>query len=132
VRKGLARRILLTGDAAAVADPLTREGIRYGLLTGLWAAASVLGGRVAAYPERLESELGEEMEKAGHARDLFFESSIGRWAVPLSSVHPGIRRVMGDLLACRQPYTGLRGRLLRAAVGVGKTPTSRPRTPSAP
>jgi menaquinone-9 beta-reductase len=117
VRRGLARRILLAGDAAAVADPLTREGIRYGLLTGLWAAESLLAGRPAAYPERLESELGEDMEKAGHARDLFFESSIGRWAVPLSSLHPGIRSVMGDLLACRQPYTGLRRRLLRAAVG---------------
>jgi flavin-dependent dehydrogenase len=128
VRKGLARRILLTGDAAAVADPLTREGIRYGLLTGLWAAESLLAGRAAAYPERLESELQTEMEKAHQAREVFFESSIGRWAVPLSGLHPGIRRVLGDLLACRQPYTGLRRRLLREAV----TLTSRSRTPSAP
>jgi flavin-dependent dehydrogenase len=126
VRRGIARRILLTGDAAAVADPLTREGIRYGLLTGLWAAESLLAGRAAAYPERLEGTLQEDMEKAGHARDLFFESSIGRWAVPLSSLHPGIRRVLADLLACRQPYTGLRRRLLRAAL------TSPTRTPSAP
>lgn len=122
VRRGLARRILLAGDAAAVADPLTREGIRYGLLTGLWAAESLLAGRAAAYPERLESELGEEMEKAGHAREIFFEGSIGRWAVPLAGVHPGIRRVLGDLLACRQPYRGLRRRLLRAAVGGGPAP----------
>ena len=125
MRRGLARRILLIGDAAAVADPLTREGIRYGLLTGLWAAESLLAGRAAAYPERLETELQAEMEKAHQARDVFFESSIGRWAVPLSRLHPGIRRVLGDLLACRQPYTGLRRRLVRAI-------TSRPRTPSAP
>jgi flavin-dependent dehydrogenase len=118
VRRALGRRILLAGDAAAVADPLTREGIRYGLLTGLWAAESLLDRRPAAYPERLELELQEEMEKAGHARDLFFEGAIGRWVVPLSGVHPGIRSVLADLLACRQPYTGLRRRLLGAAIGV--------------
>jgi flavin-dependent dehydrogenase len=112
-----------------VADPLTREGIRYGLLTGRWAAESLLEGRPAAYPERLEAELREDMEKAGHARDLFFEGAVGRWTVPLSRVHPGIRRVLSDLLACRQPYTGLRRRLLGAAVGL---PTSRTHTPSGP
>jgi flavin-dependent dehydrogenase len=106
------------GDAAAVADPLTREGIRYGLLTGLWAAESLLAGRPAAYAERLESELREEMEKAAQARGLFLEGAIGRWAVPMARAHPGIRRVLNDLLTCRQPYTGLRRRLLRAAVGM--------------
>ncbi len=119
VRRGLASRVLLTGDAAAVADPLTREGIRYGLLTGLWAGESLLAGRPAAYLERLEIELQAEMEKAHQARDVFFESSIGRWAVPLSGLHPGIQRVLGDLLACRQPYTGLRRRLVRAALDWG-------------
>ncbi len=129
VHRGLSRRVLLAGDAAAVADPLTREGIRYGLLTGRWAAESLLAGRPAAYPERLEAELREEMEKAGHARDLFFEGAIGRWTVPVSRAHPGIRRVLSDLLACRQPYTGLRRRLLGAAVGLS---TSRTHTPSGP
>ncbi len=57
VRRALGGRILLVGDAAAVADPLTREGIRYGLLTGRWAAESLLAGRPEAYAERLESEL---------------------------------------------------------------------------
>ena len=117
VRRALGRRILLTGDAAALADPLTREGIRYGLLSGLWAAESLLAGRPESYPDRLESELGEEMEKAHRARDLFFEGSVGQWMVPVSRLHPGIRRVLADLLACRQPYTGLRRRLVGAALG---------------
>jgi len=37
--------------------------------------------------------------------------------VPVARPHPGIRRVLGNLLACRQPYEGLRRRLLKAAVG---------------
>jgi hypothetical protein len=34
--------------------------------------------------------------------------------VPLARLHPGVRGVLGDLLACRQPYRGLTRRLLRA------------------
>jgi flavin-dependent dehydrogenase len=116
VRKGLDRRILLAGDAAALADPLTREGIRYGMLSGLWAAESLLAARPESYPDRLESELGEEMTKAHRARDVFFEGSVGQWMVPASRLHPGVRRVLTDLLACRQTYTGLKRRLIGAAV----------------
>ncbi len=116
VRTALGARLLLAGDAAALADPLTREGIRYGLLSGQWAAESLLAGRPERYPERLEQELGGEMARAHRARDLFFERPLGQWMVPSARVHPGIRRVLADLLACRQPYRGLRRRLLRAAV----------------
>ena len=116
VRRGLQRRVLLAGDAAALADPLTREGIRYGMLSGLQAAESLLEGRPEGYPERLRLEWEGEMERAAAARDLFFEGSVGRWMVPVARVHPGVRRVLGDLLACRQPYTGLRRRLVRAAM----------------
>jgi flavin-dependent dehydrogenase len=117
VRQGLARRVLLAGDAAALADPLTREGIRYGMLSGLWAAEALVEGHPETYPDRLAAGLAAEMEKAARARDLFFEGPIGQWMVPVCRAHPGIRRVLGDLLACRQGYAGLKGRLLRAAVG---------------
>jgi menaquinone-9 beta-reductase len=111
VRRGLDRRVLLAGDAAAVADPLTREGIRYGLLSGTWAAEQLLAGDPGRYPERLEAELGGELERAGHARALFFDGPVGQWMVPMARAHAGIRQVLGDLLACRQPYRGLRRRL---------------------
>jgi flavin-dependent dehydrogenase len=116
IRRGLARRILLAGDAAALADPLTREGIRYGFLSGLWAAESLLAGAPESYPERIEHELGGELSRAERARDLFFEGGVGRWMVPFARIHPGIRGVLSDLLACRQPYQGLRRRLVRAVV----------------
>ena len=131
VEAGVARRALLVGDAAAVADPLTREGIRYGMLSGLWAAESLLAGTPETYPERLSVELGEEMERAARARSLFFDDPIGQWMVPVSRLHPGIRQVLSDLLACRQPYRGLRRRLLVSALSVRPAPR-RTRTPSAP
>ncbi len=116
VRRGLARRILLAGDAAAVADPLTREGIRYGLLSGTWAAEHLLAGEPERYPERLDAELGGELGRAGRARSAFFESPVGQWMVPVARVLPGVRQVLGDLLACRQPYRGLRRRLARDSI----------------
>ncbi len=117
VRRALARRVLLVGDAAALADPLTREGIRYGMLSGLWAAESLEAGTPERYAGKLDAELTPELERAGQARALFFDAAVGRWMVPVARRHPGVRRVLGDLLACRQPYQGLRQRLLRAAVG---------------
>jgi flavin-dependent dehydrogenase len=118
VRQALGRGILLAGDAAALADPLTREGIRYGMLSGLWTAESLLEGDPKSYPDRLAAGLSTDLEKAARARDLFFEGPLGQWMVPLCRAHPGIRRVLADLLACRQGYTGLKGRLLRAGVGL--------------
>ncbi|HSS78624.1 MAG TPA: FAD-dependent oxidoreductase, partial [Thermoanaerobaculia bacterium] len=70
VRGALARRVLLVGDAAALADPLTREGIRYGLLSGLWAAERLLAGDPESYPETLAAGLAVDLEKAAKARDL--------------------------------------------------------------
>lgn len=116
VRHALGHRVLLAGDAAALADPLTREGIRYGLLSGLWAAESLLAGKPEDYPGRLESGLAADLGRAGRARDLFFDDPIGQWMVPVARRHPGIRRVLSDLLACRQPYRGLKRRLVRAAL----------------
>jgi hypothetical protein len=63
----------------------------------------------------LDWELGEELDRAGQARALFFDGPIGQWMVPVARRHSGIRQVLGDLLACRQPYRGLRRRLVRGA-----------------
>lgn len=124
VDAALERRVSLAGDAAAVADPLTREGIRYAALSGRWAAESLAAGRPGEYRRRLADELDGEMSRAARARELFFDDGIGEWMVPVCHFHRGIRSVLGDLIACRQPYGGLRRRLLRAAISVGAAPTS--------
>jgi flavin-dependent dehydrogenase len=120
VRAALGRRVLLLGDAAAVADPLTREGIRYAALSGLWAAESLLADRPGSYADRLEAGIGPELSRARRSLDLFFDGPLGAWMVPLCRLRPGVRSVLGDLLACRQPYRGLRRRLVRAALGLAE------------
>ncbi|HXO40452.1 MAG TPA: hypothetical protein VN999_03320, partial [Thermoanaerobaculia bacterium] len=64
----------------------------------------------------LAAELGEEMERADRARGLFFSGPVGRWMLPAARLHRGVRRVLADLLACRQSYLTLERRLLREAL----------------
>ena len=59
---------MLLGDAAGLVDPLTREGIYYALLSGVWAA-DALDGRAArraggVYAERVERG---NLSRAGRA-----------------------------------------------------------------
>lgn len=116
VALGLERRVLLAGDAAAMADPLTREGIRYAALSGMWAGEALAAGRPEGYPERLREAWEGEMERAARARRLFFEGPIGQWMVPVARHHAGVRGVLEELLACRLEYRDLRRTLVRAAL----------------
>jgi flavin-dependent dehydrogenase len=113
----LRSRVLLVGDAAGVADPLTREGIRYALLSGRCAAMCLLAGAPQGYPESLDATLAPELERAARAARLFYDEPLAQWMVPVARAHAGIRSVLGDLLTCRQTYRGLRRTLLRAAIG---------------
>lgn len=117
VGRGLKHRILLVGDAAGVADPLTREGIRHAMRSGRWASEALQRGEPESYSRHLELGLEADLGGARLASELFFDGPIGQWMVPICRRHAGIRRVLADLLACRQPYRGLRRRLLRAALG---------------
>jgi flavin-dependent dehydrogenase len=115
--RALRSRVLLVGDAAGLADPLTREGIRYALLSGRWAAECLLGNAPAEYPDRLEAGLAPELDRAVRAARLFYDEPLAQWMVPVARAHAGIRTVLGDLLTCRQTYRGLRRTLLSAAIG---------------
>jgi flavin-dependent dehydrogenase len=122
-RRAVRSRVLLVGDAAGVADPLTREGIRYALLSGRWAAECLLAGAAEDYPDRLHDGLAPELDRAGRAARLFYDEPLAQWMVPVARAHAGVRSVLGDLLACRQGYRGLRRTLLRAAIGRYALPT---------
>jgi hypothetical protein len=110
---------------------LTREGIRPAMLSGGWAAESLLAGRPDDYSRRVAAGLGVDMARAERACRLFYDDRIGQWMVPVCRALPGVRRVLGDLLTCRQPYRGLRRRLLGALVS-RRTDTPRGPAPADP
>jgi flavin-dependent dehydrogenase len=107
---------LLVGDAAGLVDPLTREGIYFALKSGEWAAEALRAGPAEAparYGRRLARELYPELRRAARAKAGFFGPGFTGLMVEALRRSAGIRGVMVDLIGGRQPYRGLRRRLLR-------------------
>jgi geranylgeranyl reductase family protein len=115
---------MAVGDAAGLVDPVTGEGLYYAIRSADLAARALL------------SEVGELAEKVGHYRqslrrdfaaDLEFGSRLakrvflGRFlfgSVPARMVQftrrsPRFSAIIQDLFAGKQPYLGLKRRLLQ-------------------
>jgi flavin-dependent dehydrogenase len=109
-------RWALLGDAAALSDPITGEGIHYAL-----RSAEVLADTLREdasprrYPERALEAFGRELLKAAAIRDRFYAPGFARRTVRFAARSPSIRRVLGDLVLGEQAYSGLKRRLLRVA-----------------
>lgn len=67
VRRG---RVLVTGDAAGLLEPWTREGISFALRSGALAGAAAAGD-AAGYEDAVERELGPEMAAGRRALAVF-------------------------------------------------------------
>jgi geranylgeranyl diphosphate/geranylgeranyl-bacteriochlorophyllide a reductase len=108
-------RWALVGDAAALADPITGEGIYYALRSAELLAEVVLtDGSPARYPERVLADFGRDLLKAAAIRDRFYGPGFARRMIRYSDRSPAIRGVLADLVLGEQGYVGLKRRLLRA------------------
>jgi geranylgeranyl reductase family protein len=108
-------RWMLVGDAAGLVDPLTREGIFYALLSGEMAALSIArspNDPVRSYRAQLHDTLVPELRRAASLKAGFFRANFSRLMVHALAESAAIRAVMVDLVGGRQPYIGLRRRLL--------------------
>ena len=104
---------LLLGDAAGLVDPITREGIYFALRSGMLAARALLGRSAAhEYGAAIRDEIHSELRRAARLRAGFFRPRFTRLLVEALGNSPAIREVMVDLVAGRQPYRGLKRRLL--------------------
>jgi geranylgeranyl reductase family protein len=54
-------RVLVTGDAAGLLEPWTREGISYALRSGIWAGEAAARDALDDYPAAVQAELEPEM-----------------------------------------------------------------------
>jgi flavin-dependent dehydrogenase len=116
LREIAGRRWALVGDAAALADPLTGEGIYYALRSAAVLAAVLREtGNAAVYPERLLEDFGHELLRAAALRDRFYAPGFARRMVAYGARSRAIREVLSDLVLGEQSYRGLKARLLRAA-----------------
>lgn len=106
-------RWMLLGDAAGLVDPITREGIFFALRSGSLAAAALAGSDPSTnYSHSIHEEIHSEIKRADRLRGSFFQPRFLRLLIGALDQSPAIRRVMVDLIGGRQPYAGLRRRLM--------------------
>jgi len=106
---------MLLGDAAGLVDPITREGIFFALQSADAAADSLATADIdpaAAYVQRLRDTIYSELMRAARLKAMFFQPGFTRLLLRALANSAAIRQIMIDLIAGRQPYRGLRRRLL--------------------
>jgi geranylgeranyl reductase family protein len=107
-------RWCLTGDAAGLVDPITREGIFFAIQSGAFAAeAAMMGDPSRAYADRVHDEIAPELRCAARVKHGFFVPGFTGLLLRALRRSQAVREVMADLVAGRQPYSSLKWRLLR-------------------
>ncbi|MDA0268539.1 MAG: geranylgeranyl reductase family protein [Cyanobacteria bacterium] len=110
-------RALLVGEAAALVDPMSVEGIRPGIFSGVKAAAAIhsaLAGNAEALPQytqTLQIEWGTDMQWAQRIASIFFR-------VPGLGYRVGVKRPsaterLGQILAGEVRYRDIANRVLK-------------------
>jgi menaquinone-9 beta-reductase len=114
LERGSGLRWMLIGDAAGLVDSITREGIFFALQSADAAAGAILSQNdpTARYDAALRRDIYPELRRAARLKAGFFEPRFLRMLVAALE-RPAIAAIMADLVAGRQSYRGLRGRLLR-------------------
>lgn len=109
-------RWALVGDAAALADPITGEGIYYALRSASVLADTLREGLpVRLYPARALDDFGRDLLKAARLHARFYAPGFTRRMVRYAARSSAIREVLGNLVLGEQGYMGLKRRLLHAA-----------------
>ena len=116
IREIAGERWALVGDAAALADPITGEGIYYALRSAVLLAETLReDGSPRRYPERALADFGADLLKAAALHARFFAPGFARRMIRYAARSRAIRDVVGDLVLGDQGYVGLKRRLARAA-----------------
>ena len=119
-RRACGEHWALLGDAAGFADPVTGEGIYYALRSAELFADAYLSGAPLNYERLWRADFGRELQRASQMRRKFYGNF---WGAPFTERmiefargHRGIRKVLGELVAGEQGYTGLKRKLARSAL----------------
>jgi geranylgeranyl reductase family protein len=107
----------LTGDAAGLVDPITREGIYFAIASGSWAAEALGSGAVDGSADRYEAMVRAhaipELARAARLKAGFFRPAFTGLMLAALQHSAGIRAATADLVAGRQSYRTLKWRLLK-------------------
>jgi geranylgeranyl reductase family protein len=115
---------MAVGDAAGLVDPITGEGLYYAIRSADLAARSLLADngapadRLMHYRQALRRDFAADLEFGSLLAKRLFRGRFLLHSVPTRMVQftqrsPRFSAIMQDLFAGRQPYEGLKRRLLR-------------------
>jgi len=110
------RSCALAGDAAALVDPVTGEGIYYALRSGDLLAEALIAEEPESYFERVREDFSRELEIAGRVARKFYSGTFLGGAVAtrmtqFASRSATFRRLLGDVFSGAQDYSSLKARL---------------------
>jgi flavin-dependent dehydrogenase len=113
LREMVGEKWALVGDAAALADPITGEGIFYALRSGqLLAETMASGGSPQAYADRAMAEFGHDLMRAARLYRKFFAPGFTDRMLDYADRSPALSRVLVDLVLGKQDYMSLKKRLV--------------------
>ena len=93
------RRVMLVGDAAGLADPLSGEGIRYAIKSGHLASQAILSGHPERYSRLIRHKIGWNHTFALYAALFFYHT---QWlCLALGAPNPFTTHAIMDLLSDR-------------------------------
>lgn len=110
------QQAVVVGEAAAISDPLTAEGIRHGLYSGLKAAAAIHGAlqgeanALAGYTQAM-SEWGDNMQWAQRIAGVFYRFPKIGYQVGIK--RPTATKRMGQVLAGDIQYSDIANRVIK-------------------
>lgn len=112
---------MAVGDAAGLVDPITGEGLYYAIRSADLAAQAILADaaeKVEHYRRMLRRDFAADLEFGSRLAKRVFMGKFLFGSVPSRMVQftrrsPRFGSVMQDLFAGKQPYVGLKRRLLQ-------------------
>ena len=110
-------RALLAGEAAAIVDPLTAEGIRPAMYSGMCAAQAIdraLGGdsnALAEYTTTIHQTWGADMQWAQRISNVFFRLPKIGYRVGIK--RPTATKRLGQILAGEVSYADIANRVIK-------------------
>jgi geranylgeranyl reductase family protein len=115
---------MAVGDAAGLVDPVTGEGLYYAIRSADLAARALLSevgeaaGKAAQYRQSLQHDFAADLEFGARLAKRVFLGRFLFGSVPARMVQftrrsPRFSAIIQDLFAGKQPYLGLKRRLLQ-------------------
>ncbi len=115
------RQALLVGEAAALVDPMTAEGIRPAIFSGIQAATAIdnaLNGdeyALANYSQTIHSAWGNDIQWSQRIASVFFRMQKIGYRVGIK--RPTATKRLGQLLAGEIRYADLANRVIKRITG---------------